>query len=346
MKIASFDVGIRNLAFCIMDYDPSRQDGAQYVLHSMMDLDILQDNLPDAPKCAAVIKSGKNKGNTCGNKATIIDDGGVYYCSRHKSSTSKFKAVKKSKVHTKNVSIQQLCVSLIVSLKRYPMLLTVDAVLIETQPKFASARIKSVSFMLYSYFIIDGLMNDRCPIQKVQFISARNKLKVYTGPPIYIPNCRTRYDMRKKLSVAYTKYMIRNNPEYVNIFESFKKKDDVADAFLQGVWYINRHSNKVTNQYNKYVITDTPIVIQEEDENVNNNKIELKQIINTKTESTLESRRLYNVLMDNMSAKFDLDDYQSDDASEDLSDESDTPNVDNNCTNHTKRVVLKIVSNS
>ena len=51
------------------------------------------------------------------------------------------------------------------------------------------------------------------------------------------------YSERKKKSVEITKDLISNDNR--KVFDISKKKDDLADCFLQGLWYLR--SNKLIN---------------------------------------------------------------------------------------------------
>ena len=53
--------------------------------------------------------------------------------------------------------------------------------------------------------------------------------------------CFLKYSERKKLSIDITKSMLNNNislHEWIPVFAEHKKKDDLSDSFLQGIWYI------------------------------------------------------------------------------------------------------------
>ena len=93
--------------------------------------------------------------------------------------------------------------------------------------------------LLYSYFIIEGVCKD--PIcSNVQMINARNKLKVYKGEPVEC-KFKEKYKRNKYLSVEYTKLMIENEAEkFIQLFSESKKKDDLADAYLQGIYFIEK----------------------------------------------------------------------------------------------------------
>ena len=98
---------------------------------------------------------------------------------------------------------------------------------------------KSVQMLLYSYFIIEGVCKD--PIcSNVQMINARNKLKVYKGPEVEC-DFKDKYKKNKYLSVEYTKLMIlEEDKKFIDLFTESKKKDDLADAYLQGIYYIDK----------------------------------------------------------------------------------------------------------
>jgi hypothetical protein len=45
------------------------------------------------------------------------------------------------------------------------------------------------------------------------------------------------YKLTKSLAVKYTQDLLKHLPEWLKHFNSYKKKDDLADAFLQGAYY-------------------------------------------------------------------------------------------------------------
>ena len=94
--------------------------------------------------------------------------------------------------------------------------------------------------IIYTYFIMEGIMKDESSIENIHMVNARNKLKVYKGPKIEC-NKKGKYAQNKFLGVEYTKQMIKNeNDHFQNIFNTSKKKDDLADAYLQGIYWIEK----------------------------------------------------------------------------------------------------------
>ena len=72
-------------------------------------------------------------------------------------------------------------------------------------------------------------------------INARNKLKAYKGPEIKC-DIADKYKKTKFLGIEYCRYMIQENKKIEDkwriIFEESKKKDDLSDAYLQGIYYL------------------------------------------------------------------------------------------------------------
>ena len=112
----------------------------------------------------------------------------------------------------------------------------IDHVIIENQ---IADRMKTVQGMVLQYF----LMNDMT--ENIEFISASNKLK---DDEMMTPatSTTTTYGERKKMGITKCLEMLRNNPFFMNQVEFFinhQKKDDLADCFLQGMWFIRKKIN-------------------------------------------------------------------------------------------------------
>lgn len=100
----------------------------------------------------------------------------------------------------------------------------IDLVLIENQISPIANKMKTIQGMIAQYFI----MMSTC---EIIFVSSINKLKLYEG-------CNNlTYKERKSKSVDICKSQITNN-NYLNFFNESNKKDDLADSYLQGIWYI------------------------------------------------------------------------------------------------------------
>lgn len=223
MKILSFDVGIKNLAFCLLDTENNTID----------DWGIL--NICTSPVCDHQMKHRK-----CDNTAKkIVKDTDIKLCLSH----TKLKQHKDKKFRNVPKKINPMLdqgMKIVEKLDEKPDFLNVDIVLIENQPALKNPTMKSIQMILYTYFLIEGIKTLKT-IKDILMINARNKLKAYTGPPIQC-DIKDRYKKTKFLAVKYCDSMIHENtdidPKFRKLFEESKKKDDLADAYLQGMYYI------------------------------------------------------------------------------------------------------------
>ena len=114
-------------------------------------------------------------------------------------------------------------------------LLLIDTVIIENQISPIANRMKTIQGMISQYFI---MRNDNI---KIEFISSANKLKgaiTATEANTDASKVKLTYSDRKKLGIKYCLELIDVN--WSNYFSTHKKKDDLADSFLQGYWYIHK----------------------------------------------------------------------------------------------------------
>jgi hypothetical protein len=106
-----------------------------------------------------------------------------------------------------------------------------DVVIIENQLSTLATRMKTLQGMITQYFIMRG-------VPDIQYVSATNKLKLFsdavTGTGI--TDDKADYADRKKRSIEITRTLMP--AQQTAMFEKHKKKDDLADCFLQGVWWL------------------------------------------------------------------------------------------------------------
>jgi hypothetical protein len=110
----------------------------------------------------------------------------------------------------------------------------IDAVIIENQISPIATRMKTIQGMIVQYFVMSNLN-----VKNIEFISASNKLKCCEKT---INSSKTTYSERKKIGIEKCLEIISNDfrfNEHIQYFNSHKKKDDLSDSFLQGIWYIN-----------------------------------------------------------------------------------------------------------
>ena len=144
-------------------------------------------------------------------------------------------------------------------LNENPITETITHVVIENQISPIATRMKTLQGMLTQYYI------DKKDDINIDFVSSVNKLKQFSnllssikekkneeikketkkeesienGEP---SSQKTTYKEHKQLGIIYSKQIIEKNPMFSNWKEKLetKKKDDLADCFLQGLWYFKQ----------------------------------------------------------------------------------------------------------
>ena len=103
----------------------------------------------------------------------------------------------------------------------------IDIVLIENQIGKIAVRMKSIQGMLTQYFVARD-------VQDIEYVSSMNKLKNFCEKK------NMNYRERKAESIVVTRSQIElYNPNCLDFFNNFSKKDDLADCFLQALWKVN-----------------------------------------------------------------------------------------------------------
>ena len=111
-------------------------------------------------------------------------------------------------------------------------LATIPIIIIENQIGPIANKMKTIQGMLAQYFIM------RNANVEVEFISAGNKLKDFLQDKEVL-----NYKQRKQLAVTTSLNIISSSEclmQWVDFFTKHSKKDDLADCFLQGIWFL-RH---------------------------------------------------------------------------------------------------------
>lgn len=305
MKVISFDVGIKNMAYCILEHTENGTFIDKWgVLNLMSD-----DNISYNCECINIPKSKKATPKECGKKAKYHKNN-KYYCEKHAKNCSQYfiptkdmstPSLKKLKLNdliqqgNKNLvflnteNIDKLkkaelldilteyykinCFEIINNKKKKTAgetdlisigkemkeqlnqienIDTVEHAVIENQISPIATRMKTVQGMLAQYFI---MVNDQ---MNIEFVSSSHKLKQFSELKLdnrepcneiaentqNTTKINANYKKHKKDGVYYCSLMLDANNNLTKWKDSLntKKKDDLADSFLQGIWYL-KHRN-------------------------------------------------------------------------------------------------------
>jgi hypothetical protein len=276
-RVLSFDVGVRNLAYCIIDKNNDEFKIEKWDLIDLVDdRSVCEHQLRTGRNCGqigrfivyninkkslvsckahkknyeyAAVQNEKLKCEKCGDKSMMSDPTyKVGWCEKHFEKLSKqyFKDFKPKKItgqDCKQQPIQTLTKKMYTILDTYPEMLSVNDVLIENQPSLINPKMKTISSVLYGYFVIRGLIDKErtnSTIENINFKSPSNKLKinqVVTKKQLGgAENKRDEYMITKGLSKLYCDTLIKDSEK--KMLEHRQKTDDMCDAFLQGFQYL------------------------------------------------------------------------------------------------------------
>ena len=309
MRILSIDIGIKNLAFCLINDTIVEQ-------WSVIDLSASLVEPVDADhKCSCVTKT---KG-PC-TKTAFYTKEGRHFCKTHANGHLLYlvcppelllKSLKKCKIgelkdlctkykiptnfslkkeqllnilnqHRENNCFQELAKAPKVNASKIDLVTIgkaiktkfdevfvtagkIDTVLIENQISPIANRMKTIQGMVAQYFILKEICDN------IQFVSAGHKLNQFLKGDVNnalvedddeenvvvsestesIEGAATvntaTYKDRKQSGIAKCIEELgkaTENKKWIPVLQTHKKKDDLADCFLQGFWYINKSNLK------------------------------------------------------------------------------------------------------
>jgi len=305
MKVISFDIGIKNMAYCVLS--ATEDPDIPVVVHDWNVTSMIDEAPIHVYPCTCMIpgKNKKTEPKMC-NKNSKYKKNSQYFCERHAKTNKQWiiptkkhqlSFIKKQKVPElislcnshmllMNMDVKKLkkdrlieilsvfyteqCYESIVatksksanevdlihigrSIKRVFNQLadinTITHVLIENQISPIANRMKTIQGMLAQYFI---MTNDDISID---FVSSSHKLNQFKPlqrePSISNDTNSTKtnpnYKAHKRDGIAYCRDIL-DNTGGLDIWKytmDTPKKDDLADAFLQGLWYFN-HRNIIS----------------------------------------------------------------------------------------------------
>jgi len=317
MRLISFDIGIKNMAYCIIELN---QENATFAIRDWGILNLM-DIVETDMSCTCNKTTSKKKPNIIGSicaKKAKYQKGGICYCEKHAkesgyilplakfspTSLNKMKVAdliktcntysiikfdQDSRPPVKRIMVEKMtnyfsekCLEPIIAktaktadhtdlitlgrnmkirldnVLQNGILGNLTHVIMENQISPIATRMKTIQGMLAQYFIQAELPDKTYTIE---FISSSNKLKfLEKGSHLYSPvlenvvvepatndasvTQKSTYQLNKKSGIYYTRLILDKNQEIKSLWEttlsSCKKKDDLADCFLQGLWYMKR----------------------------------------------------------------------------------------------------------
>lgn len=276
-KILSFDVGIKNLAYCLM----TKKDDFIIIkdwniINLVEDRDLCCFELRTKNKCGKIARFTSSgitlckahstkfipsidkleENNTficnhlkCKNSATVViqNNENWSFCDKHEKDTKKILTqFKPKKLQGQNCSqqpLQELSVKLFTKLDSMKDFLDVEEVLIENQPSLKNPNMKTIATLLYSYFVFRGIIDKNKTnsiLNNIKFISPSNKLKVMKN--VTDEKLGTAKDKREEYEITKGLGLIYCqaliNENEKKFLENHVKKDDLCDSYLQGFRYL------------------------------------------------------------------------------------------------------------
>jgi len=280
MRLVSFDVGIRNMAYCVLDVSGELQTIVDWNVVNLM-------NKETEKKTCTIYNSTKSKNKKvpetiCG-KSALYEKGEHCYCKKHAENSGFFipkkecspQHLNKKKLFDLTQIANQYFITIESSDKRQDILDKINRffsdrcltpiinkkerageldlisigrnlrtemdkvvsftsatrVIIENQISPIATRMKTIQGMLAQYFIMR--MNDKI---QIEFLSSSGKLK---GFQTQNSEENTDYKKHKKDAIFYCRQFLEKDSfnKWSNILDT-KKKDDLADCFLQALFYL------------------------------------------------------------------------------------------------------------
>lgn len=165
----------------------------------------------------------------------------------------------KTKIKTRDLT--QLSQILIEILSKEPKWLETDIILIENQPT-KNPIMKTIQMIIFTYYQLKKFKKEFNG--DIKLFNPRIKLSKQTDCPSmeelnYKRTNKDDYGHRKKLSITMTKYYLqKNKSNWIEVWTSSKKKDDLSDCYLQArAYWLNNQKNKIKSTDIKINITDT-----------------------------------------------------------------------------------------
>lgn len=281
--ILSFDVGIKNLAYCLISINLEKQQEEQQndnkhdddVFLQILKWDVIDLSTTTVTTAVIYLKhccKCKKIASFCTHSNAMLPEDVKKYCKNHAEETQlpMYQRLLKSNskngqnpylvplsIINKKISCNKIdIVDLGKNLKSHfdsifkEYIDKIDAIIIENQIGNLAGRMNVLQGMISQYFIMKDLT-------RIEFISATNKLKLFKGViqdqtqnhselENVLETEKKLYKMRKEAGKKVCRSLLlfyQNLSIWINDYDKHKKRDDLADCFLQGYYYMHLKYN-------------------------------------------------------------------------------------------------------
>ena len=295
MRIASFDVGIKNMAYCVFETSGNRVSILGWNVVPLINTEVKQIyscscmNIPktkrvEAKICGKVAKFRKGERTFCKKHAENGEfllphrEGSLPYLKKQglealhgiiaskqipiPANTKNTKGNLVAAIHafflerclepitevrcktSKETDLIEIGKSMKTKFNQIPELhRDITHVIIENQISPIANRMKTIQGMLAQYFIMN------LEEVNIEFISSANKLKSFAEttaqPKGSMETQGEKYKKHKTDAIEICGKIVEKDSGFspwITFFQESKKKDDLADCFLQGLWYLKKHN--------------------------------------------------------------------------------------------------------
>ena len=270
VRILSFDVGIKNLAYCLIEKTNDDFKILKWgIINLVDDRQLCTFELKNKRLCGKIGRFTINYNNqekvVCNSHKTkyipeeistnkykcqhikctlecsinLLNKEEWSWCDKHHSDIKKvlreFKPKKLTFQNCNQQPIQELAQKLFNKLDADKDFITVSEVLIENQPSLKNPNMKTISTLLYSYFVMRGITDKertQSNITNIKFISPSNKLKIdksTTNNKLKDAKEKDQkevYEITKGLGKIYCRALITD--EEKKLLEKYDKQDDLT----------------------------------------------------------------------------------------------------------------------
>jgi hypothetical protein len=162
--VISFDVGIINLAYCVLEITDTGSIVYDWNIIKLVGGD---------PKLTCSTTLQKKDKSKCSNKAFYIDTNGKGVCLTHSKGLHTADTLKRN-LTVANVTEAELKERLFRALDANPIFLEPSIVLVEQQPLKGMEKIRGVGHALFDYFVLRGVIDRSKKYSVLKFIDAKN----------------------------------------------------------------------------------------------------------------------------------------------------------------------------